>query len=62
MKAVKGSGVATEPGSVKGMSNGAAFFVGKGKEFHVVGHRVNHGECKNGDRLAIGAVGAGGSV
>ena len=55
MKAVKGSGVVTEPGTVEGMSDGAAFLVGKSKEFHVVCHRVDHGECQNCNRLAIGA-------
>ena len=56
MKAAKGSEVATEPGSVKGMSDGVALFVRKGEEFHVVGCRIDHGKCKNGVRLAIGAV------
>ena len=37
-------GIAAEPGTVEGMGDGAAFFVRDGKEFDVVGSRVNHGE------------------
>ena len=59
MKAAEGLGVATEQGSVEGMSDGVTLFVRKGKEFHVVCHRIDHGKSKNGDRLVNGAVQAG---
>ena len=59
MKAAKGSGVVTEPGTVKGMGDSVAFLVRKSKEFHEVCCRINHGECQNGNRLVIGAVGMG---
>ena len=59
MKAAKGLGLATEPGMVKGTSNGAALSVRKGEEFHKVHCRINHGKCKDGDGFARGAVGAG---
>ena len=42
MKTDKGSWVVTEPGAIKGMSHGAAFFIRNNNQLEQVSAQINH--------------------